>query len=95
MKELERLLGKAIYEGLRCRLKGKLKVEIRNDECYVEIKFDDYTYYTIYEGLSDSILSGKFTSAKIVEDFIKNWKRYYFTIQEKRLFYPVLPEEKG
>jgi len=95
MKELEKLLGRAIYMGLRCRLKGKLTVHIEDNKCFVKIVFDNYEYYTEYCELDSAILSGKFTSKYVIEDFCDHWEKYYMGIQKRRLFYPVLPEEKG
>lgn len=84
---IEGLLGKAIYEGIRSKCRGWIKVDIWHDECNIFIRFDDIEYKYLVMDVSAKILSGEFTSEKVVKNFIEGWKRYYFHVQEKKLFY--------
>lgn len=86
-KQLNAILGKAIYERIRSTCKGWIKVDINNDICYIQIKFDDIEFNVHFYDVAERILNGSFTSERIAEAFINDWKRYYFKIQEKKLFY--------
>ena len=85
--ELEALLGRAIYDGIRSKCRGWIKVDIWHDECNITIRYDDIEYKYLVMDVSAKILRGDFTSEKVVKNFIEGWRRYYFYIQEKKLFY--------
>jgi hypothetical protein len=91
-REIEAILGKAIYTGLRSRCKGYLTCNINNDICYIHIKFDDVEISKIILNIYDKILDGSFTSENVINGFIRDWEKYYMDIQRKRLFYRNIEE---
>ena len=84
---LEVILGKKIYEGIRSKCRGWITVNIKNDECFISIKFDDMEYSENFYDLSDAILRGFFTADKVVDAFCYRWNNYASQELKKKLFY--------
>ena len=87
MKELSSILGKNIYAQLRLRCRGWIQVSIKDDECIITIKFNELEYTEMYDRLAERILQGEFVSVKIVDGFIRRWRKYAITQMEKKMFY--------
>lgn len=86
-KSLEALIGRRVYDLIRAKTRGYIKVEIANDTLDINVSWKHFEYGTLYENLSVAIMNGDFSCEKVAEKFVTDWKRYIHRQIEEAVFY--------
>lgn len=86
-KSLEAKIIRRVYDLIRPRTKGYIKVEITKDALDVNVTWRGFEYGTLYENLSSAIVNGNFRCEKIADQFVAEWRQYIHSQIEEIVFY--------